>query len=94
MPSTIYTVLPRIETSGGSRMPILIFPSELERGNALGAYVHIGQHCSASREYVRCKTRPPRTVAEWQSCLGLIEEERTLGPKEDWLEARIVTRLR
>lgn len=99
MAKHIYSVLPRIEhddtlTSGWG--PLLIFPATRERDGSLGAYAKIGQHCSADPKYIREDTRPPRTVEEWRACLDLIEEERTLGPKEEWenLEARIITRFR
>jgi hypothetical protein len=89
-----YHVVPRMEyfRELGAWNAILFFPDQEERDHGIGIYCRIEQHSSASRGYFY-RTRAPRTVDEWQECLGLIEEERALGPEEDWLEAVITTRI-
>ena len=97
MARKVYPVLPRIESDPVFRVgwaPLLVFPLDRERDGTVGIYAKLGQHCTAALSYIRENTRPPRTVEEWRACLDLIEEERTLPPEDERLEARIVARLR
>mgnify|MGYP003613654773 CR=1 FL=1 len=88
-----YNVVPRIEMGDGKQNAILFFPEERESNGDIGIYVKFGQHGNACHEYYTKNTRPPASVTEWKECLALIEEERTLGPSEDWGEAVIRTKL-
>jgi hypothetical protein len=89
---TEYAVVPRMEPWEGLKRwkALLFFPDQPELHRDLSIYAKVGQHGTSSRAYFY-RTRPPHTIAEWKECCDLMEEERTLGPKEDWLEAVIVT---
>lgn len=92
MSKKTYTVIPRMEKSlfREEVIPLLVIPCLRDSQGAVGIYAKIGQHGYAAPLYIQDSTRPPKTVAEWRACLDLIEEERTLGPRSEQLEAIIV----
>jgi hypothetical protein len=86
-----YIVVPRMEYNKYSRTweAILFLPPPEPNWGEIDIYVHVGQHSSVDRLFFYSGTRPPQSVKEWKEALDLIEEERTMGPEEDWLKADI-----
>jgi hypothetical protein len=88
-----YKVIPRMEHfEDGPWNAILFLPDAPSLPDNVMTYEKIGQHGEAARNYFS-RTRAPHTVSEWQECIDLIEEERTLGPQADRYEAVIATRI-
>lgn len=72
--------------------PELFFVNENERGWWLECYAHIGQHSEACREYMLSLTllRPDRLT---QEASALVAEWSNLGPADERIPARVVSRL-
>jgi hypothetical protein len=83
----VIKVIPRVDVVDGE--PILFFPAQEYLGGKIECYVHVGQHSSASFEYYRHGTRPPREG----ECDALLREYENLGPESERIPLRVLHRM-
>ena len=79
----------RNTATGGA---VLFFYNSSPRGYWLECYAHVGQHSEASKEYLRCNTKPAPVTDPDVS--ALVAEWESLGPPADRIPAHCVARLR